>query len=71
MQQQMPSARLRERAAVGKRHQGGGREVIDLDWTLSHHEEGIEIKRTEMVVNVVRQMRHTLVKDMSISKILP
>lgn len=42
------------RAAVGKRHQGRGREVISLDWTLSHHEDGFEIygvKRSYDYVN--------------------
>src|SRR5579883_1093119 len=43
MAQQMPSATLRERAIVGKQHQGGGREIISLDWTISHHEDGFEI----------------------------
>ena len=33
----------RHRDIVGKRHQGQGREVISLDWTLSHHEDGFEI----------------------------
>ncbi len=44
----------RHRAVVGKRHQGRGREVISLDWTLSHHEEGFEIygvKRSYDYVN--------------------
>lgn len=31
------------RQIVGKQHQGVGREVISLDWTLSHHEEGLHI----------------------------
>jgi hypothetical protein len=31
------------RQLVGKQHQGKGREVISLDWTLSHHEEGLHI----------------------------
>jgi hypothetical protein len=42
------------RAIVGKRHQGRGREVISLDWTLSHHEEGFHIygvKRSYDYVN--------------------
>ncbi len=42
------------RAVVGKRHQGRGREVISLDWTLLHHEDGFEIygvKRSYDYVN--------------------
>jgi hypothetical protein len=35
------------RAVVGKQHQGRGREIISLDWTLSHHEEGFEIYGTK------------------------
>jgi hypothetical protein len=31
------------RQIVSKQHQGVGREVISLDWTLSHHEEGLHI----------------------------
>jgi hypothetical protein len=31
------------RQIVGKQHQGKGREVISLDWTRSHHEEGLHI----------------------------
>jgi hypothetical protein len=32
------------RQLVGKQqHQGKGREIISLDWTLSHHEYGLEI----------------------------
>lgn len=44
----------RHREVVGKRHQGRGREVISLDWTLSHHEDGFEIygvKRSYDYVN--------------------
>ncbi len=33
----------RHREVVSKRHQGRGREVISLDWTLSHHEDGFAI----------------------------
>jgi hypothetical protein len=39
---------------VGKQHQGKGREIISLDWTLSHHEYGLEIygvKRSYDYVN--------------------
>ena len=42
------------RGIVGKRHQGQGREVISLDWTLSHHEHGSHIygvKRSYDYVN--------------------
>ena len=31
------------RARIGSKHQGRGREVLSLDWTLSHHERGKEI----------------------------
>ena len=31
------------REIVGKKHRGVGREIISLDWTLSHHEYGLEI----------------------------
>lgn len=31
------------RAIVGQQHQGRGREVMSLDWTLSHHEDGFHI----------------------------
>jgi hypothetical protein len=33
------------RQLVSKQHQGKGREIISLDWTLSHHEYGLEIYR--------------------------
>lgn len=33
----------KHRAIVGKQHQGKGREVISLDWTLAHHERGPKI----------------------------
>jgi hypothetical protein len=33
----------RHRELIGKTHQGKGREVISLDWTLSHHEFGLHI----------------------------
>lgn len=42
------------RLQVGQRHQGRGREVISLDWTLSHHETGKHIygvKRSYDYVN--------------------
>lgn len=42
------------RVLVGKQHQGRGREIISLDWTYSHHEEGFEIygvKRSYDYVN--------------------
>ncbi len=31
------------RQIVGQKHRGVGREIISLDWTLSHHEYGLEI----------------------------
>jgi hypothetical protein len=31
------------RKSLSKQHQGQGREVISLDWTLSHHEDGLSI----------------------------
>jgi len=43
------------RAIVGKQHQGRGREIISLDWTLSHHEDGFEIygvKRGSVAKNI-------------------
>lgn len=42
------------RAITGKRYQGRGREIISLDWTLSHHEAGFHIygvKRSYDYVN--------------------
>jgi hypothetical protein len=42
------------RQVVGQKHRGVGREVISLDWTLSHHEYGLEIygvKRSYDYVN--------------------
>ena len=33
----------RHRVQVARDHQGRGREVISLDWTLAHHERGPEI----------------------------
>lgn len=35
------------RVIVGKQHQGRGREIISLDWTLSHHEDGFDIYGTK------------------------
>ena len=35
------------RVIVGKAHQGQGREIISLDWTLSHHEDGRNIYGTK------------------------
>jgi len=35
------------RAIVGQTHQDSGREMISLDWTLSHHEDGFEIDGTK------------------------
>ena len=45
------------RVQVGKQHQGQGREVISLDWTQSHHEEGFHIygvKRSYDIYGVKR-----------------
>jgi hypothetical protein len=42
------------RQIVGQKHRGVGREIISLDWTLSHHEYGLEIygvKRSYDYVN--------------------
>lgn len=42
------------RAIVGKQHQGRGREIISLDWTYAHHEDGFHIygvKRSYDYVN--------------------
>ncbi|WP_445925961.1 hypothetical protein [Leptodesmis sp.] len=42
------------RVIVGQEHQGRGREIISLDWPLSHHEDGIDIygtKRSSDYVN--------------------
>lgn len=33
----------KHREVVGKDHQGRGREVVSLDWTLGHHDRGPEI----------------------------
>ena len=33
----------RHREVVAPDHRGRGREVIGIDWTLSHHERGAEI----------------------------
>lgn len=43
------------RAVVGKQHQGGGREIISLDWTLSHHEEGFDIYGTKRSYDYVNR----------------
>lgn len=43
------------RAAVNKEHQGRGREVISLDWTLSHHERGPKIYATTQAWDYVNQ----------------
>lgn len=52
------------REVVGKKHQGRGREVISLDWTLSHHEEGFHIygvKRSYDYVNHCMSRYQTVV----------
>jgi hypothetical protein len=49
---------------VGKQHQGKGREIISLDWTLSHHEYGLEIygvKRSYDDVNRCMSNHQTVV----------
>lgn len=54
----------RHRQVVGKRHQGKGREVISLDWTLSHHEFGTHIygvKRSYDYVNRCMSRYQTVV----------
>lgn len=33
----------KHRSVVAHDHRGRGREVIALDWTLAHHERGVEI----------------------------
>jgi len=42
-------------ARVSKDHHGRGREVISLDWTLSHHERGPKIYATTRAWDYVRQ----------------
>jgi len=52
------------RAIVGKQHQGQGREIISLDWTLSHHEDGRHIygvKRSYDYVNHCMSRYQTVV----------
>ena len=52
------------RRQVGLRHQGCGREIISLDWTLSHHEEGEHIygvKRSYDYVNHCMSRYQTVV----------
>ncbi|MDV2994842.1 MAG: hypothetical protein N4J56_004496 [Chroococcidiopsis sp. SAG 2025] len=54
----------RHRELMGKQHQGKGREVISLDWTLSHHEFGAEIfgvKRAYDYVNHCMSRYQTVV----------
>jgi hypothetical protein len=43
------------RGAVSQDHQGWGREVISLDWTLSHHERGPKIYATSRAWDYVNQ----------------
>jgi SRSO17 transposase len=52
------------RNVVAQQHQGRGREVISLDWTLSHHEQGFEIygvKRAYDYVNHCMSRYQTVV----------
>ena len=52
------------RRQVGLRHRGCGREIISLDWTLSHHEEGEHIygvKRAYDYVNHCMSRYQTVV----------
>ena len=52
------------RGGVAQQHQGRGREVISLDWTLSHHEQGFEIygvKRAYDYVNHCMSRYQTVV----------
>lgn len=54
----------RHRELMGKTHQGKGREVISLDWTLSHHEFGLHIygvKRSYDYVNHCMSRYQTVV----------
>lgn len=54
----------RHREILGKFHQGKGREVISLDWTLSHHEFGSHIygvKRSSDYVNHCMSRYQTVV----------
>lgn len=43
------------RVIVGQEHQGRGREIISLDWTLSHHEDGIDIYGTKRSYDYVNR----------------
>ena len=54
----------RHRQLVGSQHRGQGREIISLDWTLSHHEEGEHIygvKRAYDYVNHCMSRYQTVV----------
>lgn len=42
------------RQAVSQRHQGHGREVISIDWTLAHHERGSHIYGVKRAYDYVR-----------------
>src|SRR5262245_49717499 len=45
---------VKHRALVAADHRGGGgREIIALDWTLSHHERGTQNSTREVVVRIV------------------
>ena len=50
------------RVQVGKQHQGRGREVISLDWTQSHHEEGFHIYGGETLLRLCQPL-HESVSD--------
>lgn len=45
---------MQHRVIVGQEHQGRGREIISLDWTLSHHEDGINIYGTKRSYDYVK-----------------
>lgn len=54
----------RHRQLVGSQHRGRGREIISLDWTLAHHEEGEHIygvKRAYDYVNHCMSRYQTVV----------
>lgn len=49
----------RHREIIGLQHQGKGREVISLDWTLAHHERGPKIYANSKAYDYVEK-RNTL-----------
>jgi len=50
----------RHRAVIAPEHQGRGREVICLDWTLLHHERGTEIYGVTKSYDYVARRRERL-----------